>query len=135
MEKEIAQITAEKTRTAELIVQYKKQATVLEEQKESYEDRKNLDLPKLKSFFHLIPITYILRHLVRLYENVSSIKWDYEKYEKEEVRSCLIKWSLIPQKVAGVVYLPTDVQPFEMSKDEMTSFDMTNKLWALLEAA
>lgn len=45
-----------------------------------------------------------------------------------------IKWSYDTPKVAGTAWLEHTMVPFEYDSDVLSEFEITNNLWALLEA-
>jgi kinetochore protein Spc24 len=58
-----------------------------------------------------------LKHELSLYAHISKISWAYDR----------------PDRIKGRVNGAGEVKPFDFAPDEMTEFELVNKMWDLID--
>jgi len=105
-EEKIAQLSRARLHTSQSIEKVRSQLAQLEKTKESYEVESGDDVPRL-------------RHALDLYIQLSSMKWDFDAPS---------------QLVGGTLFFNDRVKQFELNKGTTSPYDLTNKIWELLDS-
>lgn len=63
-------------------------------------------------------------HALDLYIQISNMKWNYEP--DADAHST--------KKVSGTIFLEETIKQFEFDRSQISDFDLTNSLWALLDS-
>ena len=82
----------------------KAEAAKLKMKKQELTDMEDEDVPRLK-------------HELSLYAHISKISWAYDR----------------PDRIKGRVNGAGEVKPFDFAPDEMTEFELVNKMWDLID--